>query len=580
MQSSTTPTLTSQNVDVIYKDGFNTQTFSNAIEFRQDHTATVTGVSPRYGDIAGGYTLTITGTNLNNAAATITIDGIDCPVASSTATQITCTVGARASSYTMDNTFSVMVGPSAAVLQDTFLYVLKWSSAATWGVDIPPVANDLIYVTKGTTLMVDQDTPILEGIAVEGGTLVFSDDLDLTVQAGFIIMNGGKFIAGTEKHPHTHKLTFIMHGGYYGKQMPMFGNKAIGCKNCKFSMYGNPRTKTWTSLDATVNPGDTTLTVMDTVDWIVGEEIVVASTSFVHEEAERFTITAIAGKTITLNKSFVYKHVSEVEQHGSDFLEMRAEVGLLTRNIKMMGDSSSESSSYGSHLMLTGQMVNGFEGHIAYSEFTNCGQPQILGRYCTHFHMAGDIPTSFSRGNSVHDSFARVITIHGVHHLTVEDNVGYNVKGHNYFVEDGIETHNVIRNNLAISSVQTTRMLQTDTSTASFWITNPTNDVTGNHAAGGDFYGMWYELKEHPDGPSATMDVCPQGNPLGTVSGNVAHSNKRFGLRIFILASRRFPCEPTRDDTDPNDPWQYNPSSQSVFSNFTVYKNLEDGVLA
>lgn len=119
-------------------------------------------------------------------------------------------------------------------------------------------------------------------------------------------------------------------------------------------------------------------------------------------------------------------------------LEMRAEVGLLTRNIKMMGDPSSLMKQYGSHLMLTGQGVNGFEGHIAYTEFMHCGQPQILGRYCTHFHMAGDVPTSFARGIAVHDSFARIITIHGVHHLTVEDNVGFRVKGHNFFVEDGI----------------------------------------------------------------------------------------------------------------------------------------------
>lgn len=109
-----------------------------------------------------------------------------------------------------------------------------------------------------------------------------------------------------------------------------------------------------------------------------------------------------------------------------------------------------------------------------------------------HFHMAGDVPTSFARGNAVHDSFARVITIHGVHHLTVEDNVGHIVKGHNFFVEDGIETHNLIKHNLAVETVQTTRMLQTDTSSASFWITNPTNDVIDNAAAGGDFYGFWY----------------------------------------------------------------------------------------
>ena len=95
-------------------------------------------------------------------------------------------------------------------------------------------------------------------------------------------------------------------------------------------------------------------------------------------------------------------------------------------------------------------------------------------------------------------------------------------------------------------------MLQTDFSVASFWVTNPTNDVYGNHAAGSDFYGIWYEIKPNPDGPSATMDVCPMGNPLGNVYNNTAHSNIRFGLRIFILYSRLYPCESIRNDTDPS----------------------------
>ena len=50
--------------------------------------------------------------------------------------------------------------------------------------------------------------------------------------------------------------------------------------------------------------------------------------------------------------------------------------------------------------------------------------------------------------------------------------MGYRVRGHNIFVEDGIETHNIIRNNLVIGSIAATNMLQTDTSVASYWITN------------------------------------------------------------------------------------------------------------
>ena len=67
----------------------------------------------------------------------------------------------------------------------------------------------------------------------------------------------------------------------------MFGNKGIICKECKFSMHGSVITNTWTLLTATVNVGDTTLTVSDDIsDWKVGDKIVVASTEFDHNEAE------------------------------------------------------------------------------------------------------------------------------------------------------------------------------------------------------------------------------------------------------------------------------------------------------
>jgi len=49
------------------------------------------------------------------------------------------------------------------------------------------------------------------------------------VNTGFITMVGGRFIAGTEEAPHQRKLNFILHGDYYDKQLPMFGNKGIGC---------------------------------------------------------------------------------------------------------------------------------------------------------------------------------------------------------------------------------------------------------------------------------------------------------------------------------------------------------------
>lgn len=46
---------------------------------------------------------------------------------------------------------------------------------------------------------------------------------------------------------------------------------------------------------------------------------------------------------------------------------MRAEVGLISRNIKVTGDSYSEGKNYGAHVMMHGAASEGLIGRIAYS---------------------------------------------------------------------------------------------------------------------------------------------------------------------------------------------------------------------
>ena len=64
---------------------------------------------------------------------------------------------------------------------------------------------------------------------VQNGTLTFADESDMVISVGFITVVGGQFLAGTQKKPYNHQLTFILSGNYYGPQQPMFGNKGIGC---------------------------------------------------------------------------------------------------------------------------------------------------------------------------------------------------------------------------------------------------------------------------------------------------------------------------------------------------------------
>jgi len=107
------------------------------------------------------------------------------------------------------------------------------------------------------------------------------------------MVRGGYMEVGTEEFPYTSKLTITMHSIKTDPHIPMYGNKVIAVRNGVLDMHGVPRTPTWTSLGATANPGDTTITLITAVDWKVGESIVIAPTSYESTEAEERTIISI-----------------------------------------------------------------------------------------------------------------------------------------------------------------------------------------------------------------------------------------------------------------------------------------------
>lgn len=141
---------------------------------------------------------------------------------------------------------------------------------------------------------------------------------------------------GTEDHPYTSKMTITLFSTVSDPALPTYGNKVIGVRYGTLLMFGNERTPTWTSLSQTVMPGDNVINLMEPVDWQPGEHIVIASTNFDAHEAEEMIIAEVDAtmQIITLTEPLKYRHISERPTFGdSDFIEMRAEVGLLTRNV-------------------------------------------------------------------------------------------------------------------------------------------------------------------------------------------------------------------------------------------------------
>ena len=326
------------------------------IGYQGSITPALTKISPRWGTVVGGTAITFTGTNFSTTTSkyNIVIDGIVCPVSAATSTSITCTTGSRPGLIPTSLVMTITGVGSISTRGLTFQYVNVWSADTTWGGDFAPMDGDSLYVPKGLNLLVDIDrSPILKSVLVEGSLLFMpkesspaqSTDADhlRTFDAMYIFVRGGYMEVGTALNPYTSKITITMHGTVEDPYIPIYGNKVIALRFGTLEMHGIVRDKTWTLLASTAAVGATTITLNEVVDWKVGEQIAIASTSYKGREGEKRFITAIdrttpAKPVLTLDKALLYKHFAATETYGTDTIDMRAEVGLLTRNVVYRGD--------------------------------------------------------------------------------------------------------------------------------------------------------------------------------------------------------------------------------------------------
>ena len=215
------------------------------------------------------------------------------------------------------------------------------------------------------------------------------------LNASIILIMGdhAKLIIGTEENPHPGNVLITLQGDWYSPEMPMnngpnLGSKALGVFGT-LEMHGLPRDVYWTRLSSSVNAGENVIDVEDNVatggarDWKAGDEIVITSTTFEARQAEVVKISAVTNNRITLEAPLQYKHTSIVHtlDDGREY-RLGAEVGLLTRNVKIEGADNPKGSisnqDFGCRV-LVGRTMAGDETYIGKAkienvEFKHCGQ--------------------------------------------------------------------------------------------------------------------------------------------------------------------------------------------------------------
>ena len=561
-------------------------------------TSQISAVSPARGGTGGGLTLNVTGEGFGNELASIIVllGQLQCQVTSVTNTKIQCTT--PASSETREVKVEVHVeGMGYASSNVTFEFIDVWSSTYTWGGEGIPVEGDFAVISQNQTILLDISTPVLSFLLIRG-KLIF-DERDIELNSEYILItDGGELQVGTEDNYFKHNAVIRIHGHARKIELPVYGSKVLAVRDGTLELHGKPIPVTWSRLNHTAKMGDTEIVIEHEVNWEIGNEIVIATTGFGPIGNERVEITnvSVANGTTTLgiDPPLQYEHLSLTMSNGGQELPLKAEVGLLSRNVVFEGSVNDEwtevieacprefnhdqhatqscfqgrfgeeigSDQFGAHIMIHSP-THSAQARIEYVEVRNAGQAFRLGRYPIHYHVSGNVSHSYVRGCGIHDTFNRAVTIHAVHNLLVEHNVAYNVKGHAYFLEDGIETGNVIRYNLAIFVRSSSSLLNVDVTPAAFWITNPDNIVSHNAAAGGTTFGYWVRLSKHPGGPSFNSTICPRNVIVREFRNNTAHSHGRYGLWIFPTYTPKL--HGTCDSTVP---------AVSLFSDFLSWHNM------
>ncbi len=419
-----------------------------------------------------------------------------------------------------------------------------WSDPQTWENGKVPKAGDFVQVRAGHKVVYDLDSKEPLRMLHVAGALEFSRSKNTCLEVGLIKVEPGETMTedgfdchddapapaadgpqpsleiGTAESPIPEGITATVRLHYFEGTDAQTLPAIVVCGG-RWDVHGAPMNRTWVKIGATAKPGDREIRLAEPVTgWHAGDHIIITAADDTEPEGTTFrqdrrnatpvsteerTVASIDGSTLALDRPLEKKHTGEGI--------LRCEVANLSRNVVV---ESADPAGVRGHTMYHRESSGG----ISYAEFRHLGKEGVLGKYAIHFHLVRDtMRGSGVLGASVWDSHNRWVTIHGTDHLLVRDCVGYQSRGHGYFLEDATEQWNVFDRNLAVQAFKAKplpkQILPFDQNDgAGFWWANGRNTFIRNVACENDRYGYHFELTK----TSNFNPVLRLRGPDGTVS--------------------------------------------------------------
>lgn len=510
---------------------------------------------------------------------------------------------------------------------------LLWSDPATWtsfGSTKPTAGQDVI-IPNNVHILLDENTPDLAGLTING-TLEF-DQQDLHLTADYIMLMGTLQV-GTFISPYTHQARITLNAQDPNQSIMNMGTRGVLVMGGSLELHGNAPAVPWTKINAEAPVGSTSLTLNETVLWNVGDEIIVGPTDF-YEAAngasitQKVNLTSVGGTNVGLNAGLNAHRWGQLQYAtntgmslspagtvtppaASGFtptvLDERAPVGNLTRNIviEAPADALWNNDGFGVHIMVmrtgTGMgMCAANQGcaHLDGVEIRRGGQRGEVGRYPFHWHMLSyegsntlpDATGQYIRNSTINESMNRGIVIHGTNGVEVSNNVVYKVRGHGIFTEDASERRNVINGNLVLhvrnpANGDGLKIHETGANagrgSSGFWISNPDNTTTNNMAGDCNTNGFWLAFPENAWGLSAGIGIRPDRLQFGIFENNTAHSNGNEGINLdWVEVSEDGDISPSKymSTSDGQEPqWPFPNKQRFLLKGLKVWKNNGSGL--